>query len=135
MLRCCSAWPVCKPAQRHIDGQQYWIWNIHEQFKPTDYGKYGNVGAEKFIVARDFLLQHREDYATAVRDFVWPKLTHFNWALDYFDSMAIHNTATALWIVEEDGREQKRSFQQMSQRSNQVANFFLQQGSGPAIVR
>lgn len=39
---------------------------------------------EKFIFARDFLLQHREDYMTAVRDFVWPRLTHFNWALDYF---------------------------------------------------
>lgn len=83
---------------------------------------------EKFIVARDFLLQHREDYATAVRDFVWPRLAHFNWALDYFDSMAMHNTATALWIVEEGGREEKRSFQQMSQHSNQVANFFLAQG-------
>lgn len=83
---------------------------------------------EKFITARDFLLQHRDDYTTAVRDFAWPKLTHFNWAIDYFDSMAMHNTATALWIVGENGHEEKRSFQEMSQRSNQIANFFLGQG-------
>src|ERR1022692_3441722 len=83
---------------------------------------------ESFLFARDFLLRHREDYATAVRDFAWPKLTHFNWALDYFDNMAMNNAATALWIVEDDGCEEKRSFQEMSQRSNQIANFFLQQG-------
>ena len=83
---------------------------------------------EKFISARDFLFQHREDYATAVRDFVWPELTRFNWAVDYFDHMALNNAATALWIVDEDGHEEKLSFQEMSQRSNQIANFFLQQG-------
>ena len=41
--------------------------------------------AAPFVAARDFLLQHRQDYATAYRDFRWPKLDRFNWALDYFD--------------------------------------------------
>ena len=76
-----------------------------------------------FIEARDFLLQHRDDYATAYRDFAWPKLDRFNWALDYFDVMARANTATALHIVGEDGSETKRSFEDMSRRSSQVANF------------
>ncbi|KTC63069.1 AMP-dependent synthetase [Pseudomonas fluorescens ABAC62] len=75
-----------------------------------------------FLAARDFLLAHRTDYATAVRDFRWPQLDAFNWALDYFDAMAEGNAANALWIVEEDGREQRYSFQQLSARSNQVAN-------------
>ena len=41
--------------------------------------------AEAFKAARDFLMAHQHDYATAHRDFRWPALTHFNWALDWFD--------------------------------------------------
>ena len=41
--------------------------------------------AAAFKAARDFLLQHRTDYATAYRDFNWPDLQNFNWALDWFD--------------------------------------------------
>jgi acetyl-CoA synthetase len=37
---------------------------------------------QPFLAARDFLLAHRTDYATAVRDFRWPQLGEFNWALD-----------------------------------------------------
>ena len=77
---------------------------------------------QPFLAARDFLLAHRTDYATAARDFRWPQLDAFNWALDYFDAMAEGNAATALWIVEEDGSEQRHSFQQLATRSNQVAN-------------
>ncbi|WP_044874520.1 AMP-binding protein [Pseudomonas sp. LFM046] len=75
-----------------------------------------------FLAARDFLLAHRTDYDTAVRDFRWPQLTEFNWALDYFDTMAKGNQANALWIVEEDGSERRYSFQELAQRSNRVAN-------------
>ncbi|TFY84967.1 AMP-dependent synthetase [Pseudomonas nabeulensis] len=77
---------------------------------------------QPFLAARDFLLAHRTDYATAARDFRWPQLDVFNWALDYFDVMAEGNSADALWIVEEDGSEQRYSFQQLATRSNQVAN-------------
>jgi acetyl-CoA synthetase len=76
-----------------------------------------------FLEARDFLFRHRDDYQTAYRDFRWPKLAHFNWALDYFDAMAAGNTRTALWVVEEDGTETRLSFAQMAERSNRVANF------------
>ncbi len=82
-----------------------------------------STSSSSFIEARDFLLQHRDDYATAYRDFVWPKLDQFNWALDYFDVMARGNTASALHIVGEDGSETRRSFEEMSRRSSQVANF------------
>ncbi|NWL77354.1 AMP-dependent synthetase [Pseudomonas taiwanensis] len=75
-----------------------------------------------FLAARDFLLAHRTDYNTAVRGFRWPQLTQFNWALDYFDEMAKGNQAPALWIVEEDGSERRYSFQELSERSNRVAN-------------
>src|SRR6516225_2090500 len=78
--------------------------------------------AAPFISARDFLLGCREDYATAYRDFQWPKLDRFNWALDYFDAMARDNAQPALWLVDDDGGETKLSFAALSERSNQVAN-------------
>jgi len=78
--------------------------------------------APPFIAARDFLFAHRTDYQTAYRDFRWPVLDRFNWALDYFDPMARGNDALALWIVNEGGSEHKLSFAEMADRSNRVAN-------------
>lgn len=86
------------------------------------------TSAKQFLHARDFLLQHRDDYETAYRDFRWPKLQHFNWALDVFDAQARRNNALALWVVEEDGREARVSYAELSARSNQVANFLAAQG-------
>ena len=82
-----------------------------------------NASAQAFLAARDFLLTHREDFDTACREFRWPVLDQFNWALDHFDAMALGNETPALWIVDESGREDQLSFARLSQRSNQVANF------------
>src|SRR5664279_133950 len=81
-----------------------------------------------FLGARDFLLQHRDDYELVYQEFRWPQLTQFNWALDYFDGYARGNHKTALWIVDEDGSELKLSYDQVSRRSNQVANFLRRKG-------
>ena len=78
--------------------------------------------ARQFTEARDLLLAHREDYDTAVARFRWPQLNHFNWAIDYFDAMALGNGAAALWIVEEDGQELRLSFDALRRSSNAVAN-------------
>ncbi len=79
--------------------------------------------ASTFAQARDLLLRHRDDYEAACREFRWPLLDEFNWALDHFDAMAQGNDAPALHIVSEDGSELKRSFREMAERSSQVANF------------
>jgi len=84
--------------------------------------------AEAFLAARDFCLRHRADYETALRDFTWPRLEQFNWALDYFDAIATGHDAHALHIVNEDGSEQVRSFSSMSTRSSQLANFLRDRG-------
>jgi acetyl-CoA synthetase len=84
--------------------------------------------AQAFLEARDLLLARREDYQGACREFAWPRLGEFNWALDYFDVMAAGNHAPALHVVDESGGEQKLSFDQMSVRSKQVANYLRQQG-------
>src|SRR5262249_44313991 len=86
------------------------------------------TATDSFLKARDFLLAHRTDYATAYRDFAWPQVTEFNWALDWFDRLALNNDRPALWIVEEAGPEQKISFARMAARSNQVANWLRAQG-------
>lgn len=86
---------------------------------------------ELFRSARDFLLAHREDYATAYDGFSWPRPRHFNWALDWFDVIAEGNERTALHIVEEDGTETVRSFAEMSERSDRVANRLREWGSAP----
>lgn len=83
---------------------------------------------EKFLAARDFLIKNHADYDTAYQFFQWPQLENFNWALDYFDAMARDNDDLALWIVEEDGSEERLSFREMSARSNHVANFLKDYG-------
>ena len=80
-------------------------------------------GAAEFRAARDFLLQHREDYDTARREFRWPRPERFNWALDWFDDIGRRRDALALWLVEADGSERKVTFAEMSRRSDQVANW------------
>ena len=81
------------------------------------------MSAVPFLKARDFLFAHREDYDTAYREFRWPVLDKFNWALDYFDKTAAGNDRPALWIVNEGGGEEKVSFAAMSERSSRVANY------------
>jgi len=87
-------------------------------------------GKELFIQARDFLLKNRTDYETAYQNFVWPRPQRFNWALDYFDPLATDNGKTALWIVDESGEEEKRSFAELKEASDRVANFLRAQGIG-----
>lgn len=83
---------------------------------------------DRFLQARDFLLEHRTDYETAYCDFRWPRLDEFNWALDYFDALAANNSSTALWIVNEDRTEIRLSFADLAERSNQTANFLRRCG-------
>ncbi|MEU0622697.1 AMP-binding protein [Streptomyces rubiginosohelvolus] len=83
---------------------------------------------ETFRAARDFLLEHREDYERAYAGFRWPRADHFNWALDWFDIIAENNDRTALHIVEEDGRRTEVSFAAMSTRSDRTANWLKAQG-------
>jgi len=84
--------------------------------------------AAEFLRARDFLLAHRTDYEYAYRNFRWPKLDRFNWALDYFDPMACDNQRTALWVVEDSGAETRLSFADLSQRSSAAARFLQDAG-------
>src|SRR4051812_2982535 len=90
-----------------------------------------NRSAEAFYEAREFLITHREDYVAAYRDFRWPEIGEFNWALDHFDTVAAdpqRGAARALWIVESDGSAAHWTFAEMSARSNKVANWLRRKG-------
>lgn len=78
---------------------------------------------EAYKAAREFLLAHRGDYAAAYRDFHWPQMQHFNWALDWFDAELAHGPLAnqpALKIVGDGAAS--LTFAELSERSNRVAN-------------
>lgn len=82
-----------------------------------------------FLDARQLLLDQRLDYDTAVSEFAWPKLNDFNWATDYFDSIAQNNDTLALHLLEESGEAAKVTYAELSARSNQVANMLVDLGA------
>jgi acetyl-CoA synthetase len=87
-------------------------------------------GVAAFRAARDFLLANREDYDTAYDGFQWPAVEQFNWARDWFDGVLAveYADAPALWIVEDNGDEEKLTFAEMSSRSSQIAGWLRDHG-------
>jgi acetyl-CoA synthetase len=85
--------------------------------------------SRSFREARDLLLRYRDDYATAKKEFAWPRLDRFNWALDWFDVIAAeHPQRDALRIVAEGGSDARLSYAELAARSNQVANWLRDLG-------
>src|SRR5215212_12063072 len=84
---------------------------------------------EPFLAAREFLLARRDQYADAYRDFRWPVLDRFNWALDWFDAYAADNARLALWLVTDEAPDVRLSFAELSARSNRVANALRRRGA------
>ena len=78
---------------------------------------------QAFKAARDFLFAHRTDYPTAHAQFRWPDLTHFNYALDWFDAeLARGDGAHRLALkITGDGAAEV-TFAQLSERSSRLAN-------------
>jgi acetyl-CoA synthetase len=87
-----------------------------------------STNTDTFRAVRDQLLDLREDYAGAYREFRWPQLAEFNWALDWFDAIAAGNDRAALRVVAPGGSDHVLSFAQLSARSNQVANWLRGHG-------
>ena len=75
-----------------------------------------------FRAARDLLLSRRDDYEAARREFAWPELDEFNWALDWFDVIAAeHPDRPALRIVGDDAAS--LTYGELKARSGQVASW------------
>ncbi|MET0864904.1 MAG: AMP-binding protein [Nakamurella sp.] len=79
--------------------------------------------------ARDFLLEHREDYQAAQDKFEWPRPRTFNWGLEWFDVIAQERPdQPALIIVEQDGSAVSRTYAELSTRSDVVAGWLQANG-------
>ncbi|HEY2682203.1 MAG TPA: AMP-binding protein [Steroidobacteraceae bacterium] len=85
-------------------------------------------GGKTFIEIRDRLLRDEVGPGEAARLFNWPQLEHFNWARDYFDRIAHGNERCALRVVDDAGLDQPVSYQELSRRSDQVANYLTSLG-------
>jgi acetyl-CoA synthetase len=84
---------------------------------------------ETFRAARDLLLSRRDDYETALAEFRWPELTHFNFGFDWFDVLAAEQPdVPALWIVDADGTEERLTYAELSARSAQLAAWLRSEG-------
>jgi acetyl-CoA synthetase len=87
------------------------------------------TATETFRAARDLLLSLREDYDQARSEFEWPDLETFNFGLDWFDTLAAEQPAAlALWIVNDDGTEDRMTYADLSARSSQLAVWLQQEG-------
>ena len=53
------------------------------------------MGTTAFQEARALLLARRERYDDAMREFRWPALDRFNWALDWFDAVCARDNDRA----------------------------------------
>lgn len=80
-----------------------------------------------FRAARDVLLETRTELERARRLFTWPELTHFNWALDWFDVIAADNGHIAVRVLEPGG-EESITFKDLAARSDQVASWMRMNG-------
>ena len=85
------------------------------------------AGLTEFTIARDFLV-NANNYEQAKAGFDWPEMKIFNWALDYFDTLAGKCSNSALIYVDDKGSEKKVSFQAMKERSDRAANFLRNHG-------
>ncbi|MCH8560694.1 MULTISPECIES: AMP-binding protein [unclassified Nesterenkonia] len=86
---------------------------------------------EEFRAARDQLVGAQQDWERARRDFRWPRFTHFNFGFDWFDQVAKspeRSGQDALVIMEEDGSRLTRTFAQLREDSNRVANWLTSIG-------
>ncbi|QKW24396.1 AMP-binding protein [Kitasatospora sp. NA04385] len=76
-----------------------------------------------FRSARDLLQRLRTRPDAARREFAWPRPTHFNWALEWFDVVAAEEPRPALELVHPGGRVESVSYRELSARSDRLATW------------
>ena len=81
--------------------------------------------------ARDLLLGLRGQGDSARASFAWPEISGpFNWAIDWFDAVGRGRDDLALWIRDEQDRDERYSFADLVERSDRVAGWLAAQGVG-----
>ena len=85
---------------------------------------------DRFWAARDALLRDATPPDAAAREFAWPRLDHFNWAVDYFDALAQRTDRAALRVVDDHGGDLSLGYRELAERSARVANHLSSLGVG-----
>ncbi len=86
------------------------------------------AATNSYRAARDLFITLREQHDEAVATFTWPELgPTFNWAVDWFDAVALGQDRPALVLAEEDGSSTTVSYDEMRRRSNRVASWLRAQ--------
>ena len=92
-------------------------------------GRPATAATQAIRRARDFLFDHPHDYDTVLRDFRWPELTEFNFALEWFDVLAgEHPDRVAVKIVSDDLSCREWTYGELARRSDQVAAWLTSLG-------
>lgn len=85
---------------------------------------HGLSATRGFSAARDLLRSLRDDHEAATARFAWPRPEYFNWALDWFDRIAVDNTRVALRVT----NSISVTYAELSESSNRVANWLRRLG-------
>jgi acetyl-CoA synthetase len=81
------------------------------------------MSVDEFKRARSFLLANGADYEAAYRGFRWPRLSKFNWAIDWFDAeLAEGSHASRLALVILGESVERQTFGDLSRASSAIAN-------------
>jgi acetyl-CoA synthetase len=88
---------------------------------------HGLSATRGFLAARDLLRALRDDHEAAAARFSWPRPEHFNWALDWFDRIAVDNTRAAL-RVPDASNPSSVTYAELSESSSRVANWLRRLG-------
>lgn len=77
-----------------------------------------------------------KDYDKTYAEFKWEVPEYFNFARDVLDKWAEDPNKLALWWVDDDDNEEKRTFAQLCRRSRQLCNVLTEQGvkKGDVVV-
>ena len=71
------------------------------------------------------------DYEATYRGFRWDVPEYYNFAVDTIGQWARDPQRLALWLIAEDGTEQRSTYQQIAERSDRVAAGLRALGIGP----
>ncbi len=76
------------------------------------------------------------DYEKTYKEFKWEVPEYFNFARDVFDYWAKDPEKLALFWVDDNGKEEKRTFAQLAEESKKLANVLKEQGvqKGDVVV-
>jgi acetyl-CoA synthetase len=97
---------------------------------------HGLSATRGFSAARDLLRALRDDHEAAAARFAWPRPEYFNWALDWFDRIAVDNTRVAVRAPGPARTSTSTStnsvasatYAELSESSNRVANWLRRLG-------